>query len=220
MNTDNFMIRRSISDFVKNDFDLVVIGSSSGGIEALAAILSLLSKDFILPIVIVQHRAEVSPGLTDVLQTSCVLPVVEPEDKESIQAGHVYVAPSGYHLLIENQSFSLSIDGPVNWSRPSIDVLFESVAENFGSRVIGIVLTGRNDDGARGLARMKQFGAMTIVQDPSSAINRDMPDSAIAGSVVDHILNLTDIADLLLAADRFKRGAHTNSDVAATQGGM
>jgi two-component system chemotaxis response regulator CheB len=213
------MIKKYINDFVKTDFDLVVIGSSSGGIEALTTILSLLPKDFMLPIVIVQHRAELSPGLTDVLQTCSALPVVEPEDKQQIDPGNVYIAPSGYHLLIENQSFSLSIDGPVNWSRPSIDVLFESAAENFGERVIGIVLTGRNDDGAHGLARMKEFRAMTIVQDPSSAINRDMPDSAIAGSNVDHILDLTHIADLLIAADRFKRESHTDIDMRQQRAG-
>jgi two-component system chemotaxis response regulator CheB len=199
------MTRKSIKDTADSIFDLVVIGSSAGGIEALTTILSALSSNFRIPLVIVQHRAELSPGLTDVLQTSSPLPVIEPEDKTLIQPGLVYVAPSGYHLLIEKDSFVLSVDERVNWSRPSIDVLFETAAESFGPRVIGIVLTGRNNDGAAGLARLKQLGGLTVVQEPNSAPNRNMPESAIAYSIIDHILDLTEIAGLLNEADRRKK---------------
>ena len=196
------MTKKSIRNSVDSVFDLAVIGSSAGGIEAVTSILSALNKDFQLPLVLVQHRAELSPGLAEVLQESCKFPVIEPEDKTPIIPGYLYIAPSGYHLLIEKDSFALSVDERVNWSRPSIDVLFESAADHFGSRVIGIVLTGRNNDGANGLARLKQSGALTVVQEPSSALNPDMPESAIATSNVDHILDLMGIAALLVNADR------------------
>jgi two-component system chemotaxis response regulator CheB len=214
------MIKKSIKDTADSIFDLVVIGSSAGGIEALIAILSALNTDFRIPLVIVQHRSELSPGLTDVLQTSSPLPVIEPEDKTSIQPGFVYVAPSGYHLLIEKDSFVLSVDERVNWSRPSIDVLFETAAESFGPKVIGVVLTGRNNDGAAGLACLKQFGALTVVQEPSSAPSPHMPEYAIATSIVDHILDLTEISHLLNEADRTKKQFEDFGHSSITKGGM
>jgi two-component system chemotaxis response regulator CheB len=214
------MTKKSTKDSVNKTFDLAVIGSSAGGIDALTDILSNLNKDFSLPLVIVQHRAELSVGLAEVLQSSCAIPVIEPEDKSPIEPGYVYVAPSGYHLLIEMGSFALSVDGHVNWSRPSIDVLFESAAEYFGPRVIGIVLTGRNNDGAHGLARLKEFGALTVVQEPSTAPNPDMPESAIARSLVDHILNLKEIANLLVKVDHAKRQMGPSNGLSTVEGGM
>jgi two-component system chemotaxis response regulator CheB len=183
---------------LKADFEIVVVGTSTGGLKALQTLLGSLSSVFPLPIVVVQHRGRDSNGeLCEFLARNASLPVSEPDDKEEILPGHVYLAPRDYHLLIENRSFALSIDCPVGFARPAIDVLFESAAQEFRERTIGVILTGANRDGARGLAAIKSRGGFTLVEDPESAASREMPDAAIALMKPNLVLPLNEIAHQL-----------------------
>jgi two-component system chemotaxis response regulator CheB len=180
-------------------FEIVVVGTSTGGLRALQTLLSGLPTDFTLPIVIVQHRGkDLESGLCEYLGDCSSLPVSEPDDKESLLAGHAYLAPRDYHVLIENRSFALSTAQPERFARPSIDVLFESAADAFQTHVIGVILTGANSDGARGLATIKSRGGLTIVEDPASAASRELPDAAIAQARPDWILALDQIAPRLV----------------------
>jgi two-component system, chemotaxis family, protein-glutamate methylesterase/glutaminase len=178
----------------------VVIGVSAGGMEALKVLLPALPASFPLPIAIVQHRDERSDDfLAAYLNKMAGIVVREAEDKEPLCAGHAYLAPAGYHLLIESdRSFSLSVDVRINHSCPSIDVLFESAADVFAESLIGIVLTGANADGAQGLKAIKDRGGLAIVQDPGSAEAVAMPRAALAATPVDHVVDLAQIAPLLL----------------------
>jgi two-component system chemotaxis response regulator CheB len=179
-------------------FEIVVVGTSTGGLKALQTLLSGLPAEFPLPIVIVQHRGTGSEvGLCEFLSQWSKVPVTEPEDKEPVKPQRVYLAPRDYHLLIENQNFALSTDSPVGFARPSIDLLFESAADEYRESVIGIILTGANRDGARGLATIKSSGGLTLVEDPVSATCREMPDAAIALTKPDWILPLPEIAPRL-----------------------
>jgi len=181
-------------------FDIVVIGTSTGGLKALQLLLSGLPADFPVPVAIVQHRGKDSDnGLAEFLGEFSALSIVEPDDKEPLVAGRVYLAPRDYHLLLENRSFALSTAAPVRFARPSIDVLFESAADEFQSGVIGVILTGANSDGARGAAAIKSRGGLTIVEDPVSAACRELPEAAIAQAAPDHILPLHQIAARLIA---------------------
>jgi len=173
------------------------MGASTGGLKALQILLSSLPAEFPLPIVIVQHRGADSESLSGFLRSSSLLPVREPEDKEQIEAGNVYLAPRDYHLLIENGSFALSTESPVAYARPSIDVLFESAADEYEEQVVGIILTGANRDGARGLMKIKAHGGLTIVENPATAKCREMPGAAIALTAVDWILPLEEIGPRL-----------------------
>lgn len=179
--------------------ELVVVGGSAGGVEAVGAILAGLPATFRLPIVVVLHVPEDRPSLLpDVLGPRTRLAVVEVEDKTPIVPGTVYCAPPGYHLLVErDRTLALSIDPPVRYSRPSIDVLFESAAEAVGDAAIGVVLTGANADGAEGLRALAEAGAMTIVQAPETAIADAMPRAAIALARPDRVLSLRDISAFL-----------------------
>ncbi len=133
------------------------------------------------------------------LDAKCRLKVKEAEEKEALAAGHVYVAPANYHLLVEkDRTLALSTEDKVNYSRPSIDVLFESAAEVFGRELAGVVLTGGNSDGTRGLRRIKSRGGLALVQDPASAEAPTMPQAAIDNCNVDHILSLADLARALV----------------------
>jgi two-component system chemotaxis response regulator CheB len=175
--------------------EIVVVGASTGGLRALQVLLSELPEEFSLPLVMVQHRGkDVEIGLCEFLARSSRLPVTEPEDKEPLLPSHVYLAPRDYHLLVQSGSFALSTDAPVGFARPSIDVLFESVADEYRERAVGVILTGANHDGARGLARIKEQGGLTLVEDPLTAACRDMPDAAINLTKVDRILPLQDLA--------------------------
>lgn len=179
-------------------FEIVVVGTSIGGLKALQTLLSGLPDGFPLPVVIVQHRGKDSEfSLCDFLGRSSRLPISEPEDKESILPGRAYLATGDYHLLVENGGFALSTDSPVSFARPSIDVLFESAADEYGERTVGVVLTGANRDGALGLAAIKLRGGLALVEDPATAACREMPDAAIAGTVVDKILPLQEIGTFL-----------------------
>ena len=181
-----------------SQFDIVVVGTSTGGLKALQTLLAGLPADFALPVVIVQHRGKDSEsGLCQFLRQWSAVPVMEPEDKEPLVGGRAYLAPRDYHLLVESRSFALSTDPAVGFARPSIDVLFESAADEYRERAIGVILTGANRDGARGLAAIKSRGGITIVEDPRSALSREMPDAAIALTHADWILPLPEIAPRL-----------------------
>lgn len=170
-----------------------------GGLSAVRAILGKLPKTFSLPIAIVQHRDKNSMDpLSIYLQSYSALKVNEVTDKDNIIPGEVYVAPANYHLLIEDGWFSLSVGVPVCYARPSIDVLFESAAFVYDKRVIGIILTGANQDGTVGLNMIKKYGGLTIAQDPRTAENRTMIDSAISSLAVDKVIPLASIGDFLI----------------------
>lgn len=178
---------------------LIVMGTSLGGLSALRTVLGNLPGEFSVPIAIVQHRHKESDRtLSGYLQQFVSLPIREVEDKDKIQPGWIYLAPADYHLLIEPGHFSLSTDEPISYARPSIDVLFESAAEVYGSQVIGVVMTGANQDGTQGLAKLKANGGVAIVQDPRTAESPVMPAAAIASVPVNWILPLDQIASCLL----------------------
>ena len=181
-------------------YKAIVIGVSFGGMYALASIVPELPADFPVPIVIVQHLSPNSDGfLFCHLNEKSQVRVKEAESGEIIQAGTVYLAPANYHLLLEDDlSLSLSAEDKVQYSRPSIDVLFESAAYAASSEIIGIVLTGANADGSNGLQMIKSAGGMTIVQDPETAEAAIMPRAAIAACQVDHIMGLAEIAPFLV----------------------
>ncbi|HXH40212.1 MAG TPA: chemotaxis protein CheB [Thermoanaerobaculia bacterium] len=184
---------------------LIVVGCSLGGMNALKVILTGLSRDFCVPIVVAQHRHKKSnEELPAYLRRQTDLKVVDAEDKQWIEPGHVYLAPADYHLFVERNGtrgeLSLSVDEAVRHSRPSIDVLFESDAEAYGDKLIGVVLTGANDDGARGAARIKAHGGIVIAQDPDTAEAPAMPRGTIEAVKVDRILRLEQIAPFLAEA--------------------
>jgi two-component system chemotaxis response regulator CheB len=177
---------------------LVVIGTSAGGLNALQVLLGGLDAHFNLPVAVVQHRGQEDDGaLINLLRSYCPLPLEEPEDKQPILPGHVYLAPPTYHLLVERASFALDTEDRVVSARPSIDVLFESAAIAYHEDLIGVVLTGASRDGAEGARQIKERGGTLIVQDPETAENRIMPAAALSLSTADHILPLAEIAPLL-----------------------
>lgn len=189
-------------------FELIVIGTSWGGLQAIEILLSSLPKDFPLAIAIAQHRhRNAGDLLCGLLQRHSLLPVQEVEDKQAIAPAQVYLAPADYHLLVEPGNFALSTEAPVLFSRPSIDLLFESAADAYTDRAIGVILTGANKDGSQGLAALKRRGGLAIVQEPSDAESRSMPDAAIAATQVDYILPLRKIPSCLIKlAGRVKGG--------------
>lgn len=186
---------------MKKHFEMVVMGVSAGGLAALKVILPALPGSFPIPVVVVQHsHPNADAFLANYLDKKCRLTVKEVEDKENIEPGFIYIAPPNYHLLIEgDKSFSLSVSEPVNYARPSIDVLFETAADIYGPRLIGIILTGANCDGSRGMKKIKERGGLTIVQDPETAEVDSMPRAAIAAIRIDYILRLEEIAPFLIS---------------------
>ena len=179
--------------------DIVVIGCSLGGMRALSMLLGALPADFDPPIAAVQHRHRGSnEGLPAYLRTQTKLPVVDVDDKLYIRPRHVYLAPADYHLLVEKGTFDLSVDAAVSYSRPSVDVLFESAADAYRTGVVGVVLTGANADGARGAVRIKKQGGFVIVQEPQTAEAPEMPRAAIDAVRVDRILPLERIGPYLV----------------------
>jgi two-component system chemotaxis response regulator CheB len=177
--------------------------------EALCRLLRPLDRDCRLAVAIAQHRAPDTTGtvLVDYLQRACSLTVVEPHDKQAIEPAHVYVAPADYHLYVEEGSFALSIDAPVQQSRPSIDVLFDSAADAYGDEVVAVILTGANSDGAHGIKQVKQRGGLTLAQDPLTAERREMPDAAIATGAVDRVITVEQIGIVLNDIGHDRAGA-------------
>lgn len=185
----------------------IVIGVSAGGMDALSMIIPSIPTDFQIPIVIVQHISPSSDNyMTRYLDSISNLKVKELDEKERLVPGFVYTAPPNYHALIEDdETFSLSVEDRVNFARPSIDVLFESAADVYGKRLIGIILTGANTDGSTGLKHIKSKGGITIVQDPATAEVDGMPRAAIAATQVDFIVPLSQIPELLLELSGHKK---------------
>ncbi|MBV1873481.1 MAG: chemotaxis protein CheB [Gammaproteobacteria bacterium] len=183
-------------DFVR----VVIIGTSWGGLDALDRLLSKLPVNFLMPILIVQHRHRLSDNHLNIfLDKRCALHVKEAQDKEKIIPATVYIAPANYHLLVERDfSLSLSAEAPINYSRPSIDLLFETAAEAFHEKTIGIVLTGANSDGAQGMKLIKEYGGFTMVQLPETAEAPAMPKAVIELVDVDFIATIDDIAQSLI----------------------
>jgi two-component system chemotaxis response regulator CheB len=180
--------------------ELAVIGASWGGLHALTTVLaSLVREDLRATVVIAQHRsAESAEGvLPQLLGYSSTVPVREAGDKDAIEPATIYVAPPDYHLLIDGRHFALTTDERVQFARPSVDVLFETAAEAYGDRVLGVILTGANADGAAGLRAIREHGGLTVVQDPATAERRDMPDAALAATPVDAVLPLDEIGAFL-----------------------
>jgi two-component system, chemotaxis family, protein-glutamate methylesterase/glutaminase len=160
--------------------DLVVIGASWGGLTALRLLLGGLPGSLGAAVAVVQHRAaDADDTLTEVLAAATELVICDAEDKQRLDPGHVFVAPPGYHLLVEESHFALSVEGPVAYSRPSIDVLFETAADAYRERCVGVILTGANNDGARGLAHVAALGGAALVQDPTMAERSEMPTAAL-----------------------------------------
>lgn len=184
--------------------EAIVIGASAGGVEALLNILSPLRKGFVLPIIVVLHLPdERRSQLAEVFARRVSMPVREAGDKIHVEAGTLYFATPGYHLSVEqDRSFSLSLEDRVHYSRPSIDFLFESAADVYGSRLAAVLLTGANRDGARGLAQVKYSGGLTIVQDPDEAQVATMPLAALDTHQPDHILPIRGISRLLVELER------------------
>lgn len=186
----------------------VVIGASAGGIEALGVLLPALDKCCRAAILIVVHMPRQRPSLlTEIFAAKCALPVHEVEDKLPVQEGCVYFAPPDYHLLVDRHddatpSLCLSVDDPVHYSRPSIDVLFESAAECWGQRLLGVVLSGANEDGAAGIAAVARAGGMTIAQDPAEAMSRALPAAAVRTGMVQRVMTLEAIAEVFGRLDR------------------
>jgi len=178
---------------------LAVIGASWGGLHALGRLLAGLDSRCSLAVVIAQHRAVDSPDqvMRRFFESRCPLPVAEISDKDDIEPGHVYIAPADYHTFVEPGHFALSIDAPVLFSRPSIDVLFESAADSYGSELVAVVLTGANDDGSRGIRYVHERGGLTIAQDPDTAERPEMPAAAVATGVIDRILPIEEITAVL-----------------------
>jgi two-component system, chemotaxis family, protein-glutamate methylesterase/glutaminase len=181
------------------NYEVIAIGASWGGLLAVGTLLEGIPKELDQAIVVAQHRAaDSSRGVLEtLLQRHIARPVSEPGDKEAIEPCRVYIAPADYHLLVERGHFALSLDARVQFARPSIDVLFESVAESYRDRAIGIVLTGANEDGAAGLAAIKRNGGVSIVQDPRTAERRMMPDAALAAVEADAVLPLEEMGHFL-----------------------
>lgn len=181
-------------------YKAVVIGTSSGGMNALLTVLPSLPENFSMPVIVVQHVGAGSDSFwIEAMNKKCKLTVKEADEKEKAEPGFVYIAPPNYHLLIErDETFSLTIDERVNYARPSIDVLFESACVAYGSNLIGIILTGANNDGAAGLNCIRSRGGLTIAQDPETAEASFMPASAIKINAANRVLSLKEIVDLLI----------------------
>ena len=183
--------------------DAIVIGTSAGGVEALLALLPALSPQLRAPVFVVLHLPPGQPSLlVEIFSPRCRRPVVEADDKLPIEPGTVYMAPPDYHMLIEPDGrIALSADSPVHFSRPSIDALFESAADVYGDRLLGVILTGGSADGAAGLEAVQRAGGATIVQHPDDAQVPVMVKAALERVHADFVLSLTGIAELVSRLD-------------------
>jgi two-component system chemotaxis response regulator CheB len=181
-------------------YSIVAIGTSWGGLAALTKLLGSLPADFSVPLLVVQHRSKESEHLLErLLQDATDLKVCEVEDKDQLCAGTVHLAPANYHVLVETGYLSLTVEEPVRYSRPSIDVVFSSAADAYGAAAIGVVLTGANEDGSRGLAHIVRRGGRALVQDPKTAEIPIMPQAAVKAVPSAEILALDAIGPRLIA---------------------
>ena len=185
-------------------YKAVIIGGSAGSFQVVTKILSSLPNNFPLPVFLCLHRLKhVRSGFVEALSIKAQLPVIEPNDKFHIKAGQIYLAPANYHMFFElGNKISLSTEEPVNHSRPSIDLSFASAAYSFKSKLVGVILSGANKDGAYGLKRVKDNGGLTIVQDPKECQVKTMTTASLKATQVDHILTTNKIIDILLKLNR------------------
>ena len=195
-------------------FPVVALGCSWGGLGALSAVLDRLPTDLDAALVVIQHRLHGPSELASLLGQHTRWKVCEADDKEHLSANRIFLAPPGYHLLVDGDRFALSTEGPVNNSRPSVDVSFESLAESLGSRLVGVVLTGANDDGAAGLRHVVRHGGAAIVQDPATAEKRAMPDAAIAAVPDALVVPLPELAGAIVRAVAERSGRSSESSSA------
>lgn len=182
-----------------SEYKAVMIGGSAGSFQVVTKILATIPKNFDLPIFMCLHRLKhVRSGFVEALSIKSNLTIVEPFDKENIRNGIVYLAPANYHMYIDpDKRFSLSTEEPENHSRPSIDLSFTTAAQAYKSKLVGIILSGANKDGAKGLKSVKDNGGITIVQDPKEAQVDTMPVSSMAATKVDHVMTTDQIIDFL-----------------------
>ena len=183
-------------------YDIVVIGASWGGLRALEEVFAGLPEDFPTPIVVAQHRDDDSDDelLSRLLSRYTPLRVADADDKARLEAGTILLAPPGYHVLVTQGCVELNVDEPVQFARPSIDVLFETAADAYGPRTLGVLLTGANADGANGLLEIQRRGGRTIVQDPATAERPEMPRAALDVMTPDAVAGLDEVAGLLCEA--------------------
>ncbi|HET8882137.1 MAG TPA: chemotaxis protein CheB [Solimonas sp.] len=187
---------------LRERIDAIVIGASAGGVEALSIVLPALPARLRAAVFVVLHLPRERPSLlVDIFAAKCRVPVAEAGDKEPVVPGTVTFAPPDYHLLVDGPLLSLSADELVNFSRPSIDVLFESAVDVYAARLMGIILTGGNDDGAAGLDAIRRAGGITVVQQPETAQTSLMPESALQRGAADFVLTIDGIAALLRGLD-------------------
>ena len=181
-------------------YKAVVIGGSAGSSQVITKILSSLPKNFPLPVLLCLHRLKhVRSGFVEALSIKSTIPIVEPYDKETIKPGKGYLAPSNYHMYVElNKRIALSTEEPVNHSRPSIDLTFETAAQAYRDKLVGIILSGANRDGAYGLKKLKQAGGLAIVQDPNECQVKTMTEASLKLTTVDHIFTTEQIISFLL----------------------
>ncbi len=196
---ENTLIERAVGATRQRRIAAALIGASAGSIDALRVILPGLEPGAGFAVLLVIHLSPEAPNLVpELLSEICRLPVTEAESAEPIEPGHIYMAPPDYHMTVEaDHTLSLSTEPPVNYSRPSVDVLFESAAEVYGARSLGIILSGANADGARGLRTVKRRGGITLVEDPESAQFPDMPRAAVITAAPDFVFRLDMIAGFL-----------------------
>lgn len=187
-----------------NKYKAIVIGGSAGSFQGITQILSALPADFSLPIIMCLHRLKhVRNGFVEALSIKSIKPVVEPHDKEGIKKGKVYLAPANYHLCIElGNTFALSTEEMYNNSRPSIDITLDTAAYNFKDKLIGILLSGANRDGALGMKRIKDRGGLTIIQNPEECMIDTMPNAAKSITEIDYILSVKEIIQFLTELDK------------------
>jgi two-component system, chemotaxis family, protein-glutamate methylesterase/glutaminase len=189
---------------LNNSYKAVVIGGSAGSFQGIVKILSQLPKGFPLPIIMCLHRLKhVRNGFVEALSIKSVIQVGEPNDKEPIKKGSVYLAPSNYHLSVElGNYFALSTEEMVNNSRPAIDITLGSCAYVYKEKLVGILLSGANKDGAAGMKQIHERGGITIVQEPSECMIDTMPRAALAATKIDHTLRIDQIVEFLKELDK------------------
>lgn len=191
---------------VNKRYRCIAIGVSSGGMHALSTIIPVLPQRFPIPVIVVQHISPYSDNyMTRYLDGISDVSVKEVDEKESLRPGFVYTAPPNYHVLVEeDETFSLSVEDRINFARPSVDILFETAADVYGSSMVGVILTGANNDGSKGLLHIKRKGGLTVVQNPQTAEVDGMPNAALnAAGKVDFVLNLEDIGPFLADLVRY-----------------
>ncbi len=185
------------------DYKAVIIGGSAGSFQVITKIIASLPENYSLPVILCLHRLKhVRSGFVEALSIKSKMPILEPNDKDPIKAGKIYLAPANYHMYVElGNRFTLSTEDVVNHSRPSIDLSFSSASYNYKRKLVGIILSGANKDGALGLKAVNDSGGLTIVQDPSDCQVPTMTQAAISATEVDHVYNTRKIIEFLLNLD-------------------